>query len=1168
MFPTTRANLTVVTTINTTLNDGTGGGASDGTLGSTSSLPFYASMPAELVTRVITSDLSSATATISTAGLSATSIDYLNNIRTRVDESILDIYFDRPNIGPYWHANGTFKSESLRNGARDDIIQGLFNYDARYFLRQRSGTGQGGNNDNYEYPTRHNYMNNPMVEALVREHTIPAGTVDDTGAGGTYRITTGTPHGVYSGMTFSTQGVSAGPSILDKKYWFDGLYQEISNNTLGTDTDSKFRFNANIGTNYLVDGTTAAGSQILAFGVGTSWIPIYFQPPRYFDVVDGGAAVKFYHDTALTEQLIPGFGYISSVSAGFNNEVDGGAATGGYQVNTSSPSGAVAYTHMMFEDLPQIFEPPAGFTGNVGIFEQADLDSVTVQTDVWNFNIVGTPSTDVFSIYDGQISNLAGANSAGWQNMHNYNLPMYWKRYLGSGSNIQFYKDAALTQLFQLGVESSTVANIAYVSSNARVTFSSDYPPIIEGMTVHFTGTNTGFSDTLNANSVAGTTPWRITLSANHSFQNGQPIHRVQGNTYYYVKTSGMAANEIEVYSNAALTTAVQMSVNDDFRPAYFPERISSQVWELYADAAFTTPITTVISTAGFTTGSMARGSGSGMNGTISAPATAYFAPMFYCRMGGYYSATLWVDAARTTPYAYRNKGGFGKNNIATVGTVSGSGAATYRINNIANKAGFTANVKPQTGWAAQAFWVTKISKFVLDVYADPDRTAEITSPAIATAQATGVFSPTYLFNPVLGQVPGTSQYRYRLDTFKEYNTGGTTYFYDSTGDGIADSIDASWPNSDFAYYTPHYATNTIYSGGSLRPDIITQEYNFSNSGAYYGSLRRCTGNITLANNDPLYGPVYYNPADYGGTDTGPCVYSLEAPGMIETSTPFLVGIERAADTVIVVTGADDLALANTNPVWDTVNNMIDRADRQWPTTTNPSSVTWTIEQPNQVLETMNSTRFTRAKDVTQYRIRYIYPPLTKEQIKPYLDVIYAARGSFKPFRLPFPEAAGINQTSADGALTIRYFDRASNAYVAFQMRVRESANGGTKLLKVDGAPISLNQTVGNAGAGTSYVFGVGHAMGARHEYLINEPGFISSLGGYFLPINTVESNSYGEINIRLNNGVPGEFPLGTKMFRDAAYLNAFLDGNTVEIKVDVLGYHYMEVEFVTKKIF
>lgn len=128
--------------------------------------------------------------------------------------------------------------------------------------------------------------------------------------------------------------------------------------------------------------------------------------------------------------------------------------------------------------------------------------------------------------------------------------------------------------------------------------------------------------------------------------------------------------------------------------------------------------------------------------------------------------------------------------------------------------------------------------------------------------------------------------------------------------------------------------------------------------------------------------------------------------------------------------------------------------------------------------------------------------------------------------------------------------------------------NGGTKVLKLDGAPINFNKTVGNATIGTSYVYGKGHALAARHEYLQDEPGFNTSLGGWLLPIHEVESNSYGEINIRLNNGIPGEYELGTRIFSDAAPLNVFLDGNNIELKVDVLGYHYLEVEFITKKIF
>jgi hypothetical protein len=531
---------------------------------------------------------------------------------------------------------------------------------------------------------------------------------------------------------------------------------------------------------------------------------------------------------------------------------------------------------------------------------------------------------------------------------------------------------------------------------------------------------------------------------------------------------------------------------------------------------------------------------------------------MFFTLMNGYKTALLYRDAARTLPYQYMFANAIPGGTNVTSNLINSGNASSYRVNNqgmLFAGAGFSGNLKSIDANFAQAYWPKVINDTTVDLYADPGRNAPVKAPAIASAQSTNGLEATYMFD---GQ--------YRLDFFNAYNVGGSTYEYDSDGDGMVDAVGVGWNTQGEYYYTPHFATQEMTTHA---PTIEVAAYSAANAGAYYGHLRNFTSNVSLVS---ATGPTYLDSADYGGIDsgpgTGPLAYALNDPGMFMASQPFAVGIERFADVVTTVTGADDLALANTAPQWDSINNVVDRNIREWPSTTNPSSVTWTIETPNQTLESINSTRFVKARDITQYRIRYTYPPLTKEDIKPYIDVINASRGNFKPMKLHVPADPNSTEFLEDGAITIRFWDRASNTVLPNVVRVREDTTGGTRLLKIDGAPINFNKTVGNVSLGTSYVFGAGHPIGSRHPYDDNALDYNGSLGSWLLPIHEVESNSYGEMNIRLNNGIPGNFETGTRIFRDAAYLNVFLDADRVEIKVDVLGYHYMEVEFITKKIF
>ena len=1161
MFPTTRANTTVVTTILSTLDRGSGTGTpSNGTTGSINALPFYPSMPADLVNRVITTVLTG-TSTFSTAGLAVDSVAILANIRTRVDEAVSSIYADTPNISPYNYGNGAVKGTSLREGRRDLIIQQLFNYDARYFLRKRASATQGGVNEFYELPSRHNYMNTPYIEALLRRHTISSGTVDDTGVAGAYRIVSATKHGIYDitegglgRMSFWRAGYT-GTSILNKNYYVDDLYQEISSNALGTDTDSHFKFNANIGVNYLIDGNVsvtsnigyAVGGQILGTDVNSAlWQALAYQPTRYFKLRNSGTEFQFFHDAALTEQLIPGYGYVSDNNYNTTENT--------IQVTASNATGTTEYTHLMFQDTPQVFDQPTGWTGNAGVVDRLSVTSYVSRPSAGSFfnGAVG----DGLSIYDGQPINLVSPGT-GFLALNNDPVMTYSKGLDSVNNDIQLYTDVGLTQIYNIGEEISLLSNIAYTSGNARVTFNTSFPAMADGVGIYIDGSTTNFSDNYNVDSRFANNV--CVLNSVHVLMNGQPVYRVQApDQIYYAETTGFTTSQARFHTGATWSGATPtftgntaMPVNDDIRPAWYVKRISNTVYELYLDQALTQPYTTVISTAGFTTCNSRP-----VAFTLTFNSGTYLQPMFFTIMNGYKTALLYRDAARTLPYQYAFANAVpGTGSISSTVLTEGGNASRYRVNNQGMAfagAGFSSNLKSIDANFAQAYWPKVINDTTVDLYADPGRNAPVKAPAIASAQSTTGLEATYMFD---GQ--------YRLDSFNAYNVGGSTYEYDSTGDGIADTVGVGWNTMGEYYYTPHFATQEMTTHS---PTIEVESYNFANAGAYYGHLRNITSNVSLVS---ATGPVYRNPADFGAVDSGPLAYALNDPGMFLSSQVFAVGIERFPDVVNTVTGADDLALANTAPQWDSINNMIDRNIREWPTTTNPSSVTWTIEQPNQTIDSINLTRYSRAKEATRYRIRYVYPPMTYDDARPYIDVIHASRGSFKPFKLQVPTGTGLDErTSENGPLTIRIWDRASNTYVPAVMRVREEANGGTRLLKLDGAPINLNKTVGNASIGTSYVIGQGHAMAARHPYQDNAPGYLSTLGGWMLPIHEVESNSYGEMNIRLNNGVPGVFEVGARMFRDAAYLNVVLDGDSVEIKVDVLGYHYLEVDFLTVKIF
>jgi hypothetical protein len=1164
MLPFTSQSAANIAVLFNTLDEGIGTGttaASDGTSGSVSSLPAFTNAPSDLVYAIQSVDLmASDTATISNVGLATQSLTWLDGLRTRIDEAVEDLYADTPNNSPYNFGNGVAKSSGVQANARDKILQAIFKYDARYHARYRVNATYGGYNDYYEYPTRHNYFNKPTIIAHTDEHNIGGGTystitsLDDNGSGGTYRIETNVPHGLYSWMSIWSTGADNG-SAATKRYWLSNVAQSISSTGDGTDTGSKFWFNANIGTNYLVEGN---GAMIVANSVGTDWLPLNWQPPRYYKLGDGGYSFNFYRDAAFTDLIIPGYGYVKDIHPGYNNAVDdsSSSATGGVAVTFSNSTGSTQAVHMIYEDTPQAFNAPAGFTGNIGIFERKTVANVNLTTTTWT---VGGPG---FSIYDGQPINFV-LNDTKFLNATNSDDMVYFKKV--SSTTFQTYSDASLTTLWTPGTQSNVVNSFTYVSSNARVSYTNtNYATGIDTQTVYFTGTNTDFGNVRTVSTPNSSSPDK--LNAAHKFQNGQPVlvkelTGANSNVFvpYYVETAGFAADEVKIYSGISWagstpTFSTRLGIANlsgaTIQPCFYLDRQSNTSHNLYVNSALTVPFTVSISTTSMTQGSSVAAT---HNNLISATGTNYIQPMFFCRTEGYYSATLWADSARTTPYSYwLTDGGAGTSGTYT--TVQSGAAGTYRINNIGHRYKFGSGATSDTlnGYMSPVYWVLKVNDTKVDLFNESTASIKVTTPAIGSPLTGGTFTATYLDDNVANG-------RYRLSKIEAFNVGNETYWYDSDGDGVDDSIQAGWHDSGARFYTSHYETNEFLS----EPNIITEEYRFANAGAYYGHLRTTQTNVSIANTTTS--SIYIDPAVYSSYNNSPVYYALNQPGRIQYKNDIAIHIAAYTDATPIALAADQVALANTAPEWDTVSNMTDVATRVWPSTIYPSSVTWTIEQPNQTFETQNLNRFVRAREQTQYRIRAVYPPMTKAQFKDFNLVIHQARGSFKPFKLYLP-TPGDTKLATD-TMFARYYDRMANTYLPYQLRFRRSANGGQRLIEIDGAPRNRDQA-DTSGTGDLYVFGAGHPNAFGDPWNTEAAGYKTQMGGWALPIHNVESNEYGECNIRLNNGVPGVMPVGTKYFRDAALLDVFLDGNNIEIKVDARGFHWLEVEFITKRIF
>ena len=628
----------------------------------------------------------------------------------------------------------------------------------------------------------------------------------------------------------------------------------------------------------------------------------------------------------------------------------------------------------------------------------------------------------------------------------------------------------------------------------------------------------------------------RFTANA-HPFTTGQQIRTSA--TFNYAGTvvtpprdmwvQVIDANTIDLYENEERTVIFSSGrpagamTSSTITPVFYVKYRSARTWDLYlgsdvADTANRFSDNTKM-TGGTTTGNTV------WNGTATAVADnsgAFIRPMFYPQYHSPTRVSLWVDLGRTQPYAYFGRNGTRLNQQITYVTVG-----RYRLNNIAHRLAIGSdNVLPNTVVGINTtpvYYAKVINDFVIDLYADAALTTPFTQGTWANSAAT------------LWQASPSTTAPYRLDNFYVPNIGTKTYFTTNLTTSTT-TVNATWALTGSKFYTRYSATQTIQTA----PNLQVAEHGFANAGPYFGQMRYAytsgpggPGNVAVVSGSTFGG--------FAGAPT-PVYYFLNAPGRFTQNQTILFGIDAEPDSGTAP--AVDEALAYTGEEWATVSNLTDRTLRRWPSTIAPVSMTWTIEQPNSTLETYNLTRYNRARDVTQYRMRLVYPPMTKVQVGEFTNVIHAAKGSFKPMVFTPP----VN-TVTQQYVTIKVGDKNSTVPAVFRARVDNAS--GVQVLQVDGLPPSLNLT--------DPAFDAGWAV---------ELPIRNSTGSWGIPIHAVQTNAYGEANMRLNNNIASAIDFGAAIGADAADLDVFIDADSIELKVDTRGFHYLEVDLVTKRIF
>jgi hypothetical protein len=1139
--------------------------------GSTSTNPSLGGvLSADALARIQGTDLTGVTSTISTTvsgGFTTADAAYIDGMRTRLTDSITEFYASKPNLSPF-NANNKLSGQSDAN-VRDNFLQAIFKYDARYGQRLRLDETEAINKlDTGEYvlPNRTSFIKNPYVEVLMREHgPSDINSIDDTGTGGAYRVTTASIHGLYGGMLVSARPGATAPSPIVETHVEKTItkLKQQSTTTTSEPTDSYYTTSAN---HYLVTGQKFVPTNGELYTGLDPYDRFWgYQRDRYVKVLSPTTfelhrTYASATGTGTTDRIVAGY-YNGSMN--FSQE-----GTGPFYV-----SGATMQT---IDGMPILFDSTGSTNTSICVFQRDTISSVDTSTGIWT-----TTATIKDGVQDGMLTNFNAFTGTTWTAIDSYNYPLYFKKV----DNTHFTLHTSSTTLNSTTLwKPGTTDNldldaIQYTSSTWTATFTRTHN-LINGQDFRMrsVGSDFGGQAILKYNYVSSNSAsnyWEVSDTANN-FMEGARVY-ISTNTDggsgtkfdiastevtvpqngLYVKVK--AAKQIQLFTDAAMTTQWQPytvagnhTVEADTFVAniYFAKVVDGNTVQLYKESTLTTKWIPGGTVTAITSGATGNTLATGIVTSFNSPGGGYIQPMFFPKTEGYSYISLYKDQALTLPYSISGGGvisgstlsaGAGSLDLTDLGSgtfaIDNYEATTgcYRMNNISHFMSFVDNgnstITSEFNFSNSkifpAFYIYKVSQTSFDLYVDIDCTVPYTTPAIGTAGATSTAGSMIA---AVYQQPGG----YRVDKVIGRNIGLLTYFYNNYD---TDTVGVNGQPST-TFYVPHFQGNSVFEYGTGNenrwPAFAVAEYSNTNAGAYYGHLRPCKSGSSDAGNT---GRLGIDASTYGVTNGSPVYYSLNQPGRFTSSAPMILGIRTQAD---VGTYTED-PLEYNGVIWD--QGSEGQQYRDWPQTVQPVSMTWTIEQPTQVLETVNMNRYTRTRDVAQYRLKLTYPPMTRDQFQVFAGTIHAARGAYKPFKFWFP------RDSSNIAMTISM--QSKSPQVSNHFFVREGLTAGTKIIKVDGMP--PNKTENDPAL----------YMGAGLNMRIS-----NGLGSMMVPISNVRTNEYGEANIRINNGIPSSIAAGEWMDTYINYLDVFLDGNSIDIKVDTRGFHYLEVDMVTKRIF
>jgi hypothetical protein len=310
------------------------------------------------------------------------------------------------------------------------------------------------------------------------------------------------------------------------------------------------------------------------------------------------------------------------------------------------------------------------------------------------------------------------------------------------------------------------------------------------------------------------------------------------------------------------------------------------------------------------------------------------------------------------------------------------------------------------------------------------------------------------------------------------------------------------------------------------------------------------SGNLRVANN--IVSPAQYDAGDMNSKeDPDQAYYSRWASITCATRDGYLSSVslsseypgqyadpgwgETYARTALLEFKSKAAATATiagpyTAYEWETVGYDPDWTGKVWPTHVRAMTAKWNIDNPTAILQSQSGRTFTRTSGMPRYKFTLQYPPMTREDFRPFLTAIMQARGQHVQFHLPLSEIVpGI-------------FDMNGNATIRV-MSFIQNETGGTRQFTMAGGDVLKYQALRAGDTLQIAAAGNGELAVVTHD---------------------AHTSAWGSADIRTT--VPfyrasanEEVKLGT------AFLVASLDDDKVDISVDQVELYGFSLTFVSR---